>query len=70
MIDSNSGHFKTHLTFKQLAKVLGLVGKRCMVNCQFNRKPVKALWETGSQVYVISEVFVRQNFPEVQICDI
>ena len=40
-IDSNSGHFKTHLTFKQHAKVVGLVGKRCMVNCQFNGKPVK-----------------------------
>ena len=35
-IDSNSGHFKTHLTFKQHAKVVGLVGKCCMVNCQFN----------------------------------
>ena len=27
VIDSNSGHFKTHLTFKQHAKVVGLVGK-------------------------------------------
>ena len=70
MINSNSGHFKTHLTFKQHAKVVGLVGKRCLVNCQFNGKPVKALWDTGSQVSVISEVFVRQNFPEVQIHDI
>ena len=35
-IDSNLGHFKTHLTFKQHAKVAGLVGKCCMVNCQFN----------------------------------
>ena len=69
-IDSNSGHFETHLTFKQHAKVVGLVGKRCMVNCQFNGKPVKALWDTGSQVSVISEVFVLQNFPEVQIRDI
>ena len=59
-----------HLTFKQHAKVVGLVGKRCMVNCQFNGKPAKALWDTGSQVSVISEVFVRQNFPEVQIRDI
>ena len=41
-----------------------------MVNCQFNGKPVKALWDTGSQVSVISEVFVWQNFPEVQIRDI
>ena len=41
-----------------------------MVNCQFNGKPVKALWDTGSQVSVISEVFVRKNFPEVQIRDI
>ena len=41
-----------------------------MVNCQFNGKPVKALWDTGSQVSVISEVFVWQNFPEVQVRDI
>ena len=70
MIDSNSGHFQIHLTFKQHAKVVGLVGKHCMVNCQFNGKPVKALWDTGSQVSVISEVFVWQNFPEVQIRNI
>ena len=69
-IDSNSGHFKTHLTFKQHAKVVGLVAKRCMVNCQFNGKRVKALWDTGSQVSVISDVFVRQNFPEIQIRNI
>ena len=61
-IDSNSGHFKTHLTFKQHAKVGGLVGKRCMVNCQFNGKPVKALWDTGSQVSVISEVLYGKTF--------
>ena len=41
-----------------------------MVNCQFNGKPVKALWDTGTQVSVISVVFVRQNFPEVQIRNI
>ena len=69
-IDLNSEHFKTHLTFKQHAKVVGLVGKHCMVNCQFNGKPVKALWDTGSQVSVISEIFIWQNFPEVQIRDI
>ena len=28
------------------------------------------MWDTGSQVSVISEVFIRQNFPEVQIRDI
>ena len=49
---------------------MDVVAERCMVNCQFNGKPVKALWDTGSQVSVISEVFVRQNFPEVQIRDI
>ena len=41
-----------------------------MVNCQFNEKKVKALWDTGSQVSVIFEVFVSQNFPELQIRDI
>ena len=70
MIYSNPGHFQTHLTFKQHAKVVGLVGKRCMVSCQFNGKPVKALWDTGSQIPVISDVFVGQNFPDIQICDI
>ena len=28
------------------------------------------MWDTGSKVSVISEVFIRQNFPEVQIRDI
>ena len=35
-----------------------------------NGKPVRDLWDTGSQVFVLSEEFLAHNFPEAQVRDI
>ena len=66
----DAAHFSTHLTPKQHEKIVGFVGNRCSINCQLNGKMVEALWDTGSQVSICSETFLRENFRETEIRDI
>ena len=66
----DAGHFSTHLTPKQHEKIVGLVGNRCSINCQLNGKMVEALWDTGFQISIGSEAFLRENFRETEIRDI
>ena len=62
-MSTDSGHFQTHLTPKQHAKVTSLVGKKCFIKCILNYKIVKALWDTGAQVSIVSEKFLKEMFP-------
>ena len=66
----DAGHFQTHLTPKQQARVVGLVGNKCSMNCQLNGKSVTALWDTGSQVSTLSKAFLSENFQDLQVRDI
>ena len=66
----DDGHFSTHLTPRQYEIIVSLVGNRCSVNCQLNGKMVEAIWDTGSQVSIYSEAFLRENFKETEIRDI
>ena len=50
----------SHLTPSEHAKVVGLVGKKCMVKCLRNDCEYEMLWDTGAQVSIISvELFQR-----------
>jgi len=49
--------------------VVGLVGKRCTVNGEINSHSVEVLWDTGAQVPIISNEFLK-NFPGVVAKDI
>ena len=62
--------FASHLTPKQHATVVGLVGKRCTVKGEINGRMVEVLWDTGAQVSIISDEFVRRNFPDIAVKDI
>ena len=55
--------FVTHLTPKQLSQIAKLVGKRCTTNCKLDGILIKALWDTGAQISIISEHFLRRHFP-------
>ena len=55
-------NFVTHLTPKQLSQIAKLVGNRCTINCQLIGVSIEALWDTGAQVSIISEQFVRRHF--------
>ena len=49
--------------------MVGLVGKRCTVNGEINGHSVEVLWDTGDQVSIISNEFLK-NFPGVAVKDI
>ena len=68
-LDPSDSTFVGHLTPQQHATVVGLVGKRCTVNGEINGHLVEVLWDTGAQVSIISNEFLR-NFPGVAVKDI
>ena len=61
------GESITHLSPKDHAKISSLVGNKCMIDCNLNGIKTKALWDTGSQVSVISKPFLRSSFGETEI---
>ena len=66
----DSGVFVSHLTPKQHAAVARLVGRKCSVSCYLNDAKVTALWDTGAQVSIITENFLKQQLPDLNIRDI
>ena len=63
-LPDDTGHFQTRLTPTQWAKVASLVGKKCVVKCFLDENEVQALWNTGSQVLIVSESLLREKFPD------
>ena len=55
--------FPCHLTPRQQAGLTKLVGRRCMVKCLIQGKEVEALWDTGSQVCVVSRKWQQAHLP-------
>ncbi|KAK2564655.1 hypothetical protein P5673_012136 [Acropora cervicornis] len=49
--------------FRQQAGLTKLVGQRCMVKCMIQGKEVEALWDTGSQVRVVSRKWQQTHLP-------
>ena len=37
-----------------------------MINCKLNGKETSALWDTGSQISIISSDFLKRHFPYMQ----
>ena len=63
-------NFVTHLTPKQSSQIAKIVGNRCTINCKLNGLFVEALWDTGAQVSIISEQFLRNRFPGMKLRNI
>jgi len=57
----------SHLTPNERKKITGLVGSKCLVKCLFNNVHQNALWDTGAQVSVISETFLREYLKGVTV---
>lgn len=47
-----------------------LVGKQCLVQCYIQGLLVDALWDTGSQVCIVSETWKDYHLPNVRLRDI
>ena len=55
---------------KQTSKNANLVGKRCIINCHLNGQQTEVLWDTGAQVSIVSEHFLKQKFLGKNLPDI
>ena len=55
------------LPYKMKLKLIRLVGQRPVVNIFLEKKGVNGLWDTGAMVSVINDLFLGENFPDVEI---
>ncbi|CAH3167610.1 unnamed protein product [Pocillopora meandrina] len=55
--------FPCHLTPRQQLGLTKIVGRRCVVKCLIQGKEVEALWDTGSQVCVVSRKWQQTHLP-------
>ena len=62
--------FESHLTPAQKQKIVKLVGERCLIGCQISGKQTKALWDTGSQICLISMKWLVDNGLDVKVEDL
>ncbi len=47
-----------------------LAGRQCLVECFLHGHQIQALWDTGSQVCVICELWKQEYLPEVPLRDV
>ena len=64
------GMYVSHLTPRKHAKIVGLVGKRCLVQVRLNGHHVHVLWDTEAQVSLVSKRWPSEHFPELPIRNI
>ncbi|KAJ8027641.1 hypothetical protein HOLleu_32842 [Holothuria leucospilota] len=48
-------------------KMTKLVGNRCLIYCTLNDVHTTALWDTGAQVSLVSEEWVKQHLPQTVV---
>ena len=59
------GLYTVNLSAKQKHIVTGLIGEKCLVKVLPNNKLSSVLLDAGAQVSVISDKYLRENFPHV-----
>ena len=57
----------SHLTPTEHAKVVNLIGKKCMVKCFLNDCEVDLLWDTGAQVSIIPVKLLQEHLGSIAI---
>lgn len=62
--------YVSHITPRQQDRVPKLVGRKCSVQCYLNDEPAEVLWDTGAQVSIVAENFLKSQLPAVQVKDI
>ena len=55
---------------RKQVKVAPLVGKKYLIDCHIQGQQVRALWDSGSQVTVMSEQWKTEHLPHVTLRDI
>jgi hypothetical protein len=52
------------------AQIAPLVGKKCLIDCHIQGQGVQALWDSGSQVTIIDELWKEVHLPHTRLRDI
>ena len=60
-------NFVSHVNPKEYLKITQLVGEKCLVECILNGKKTQVLWDTGSQVSILSQNFLLEEFPNIKV---
>lgn len=55
---------------EKIPSVRELVGKKCIIRCFLHKQKIQALWDTGSQVCAIDEVWKESDLSDVPLRDI
>ncbi|ROL46567.1 hypothetical protein DPX16_21751 [Anabarilius grahami] len=58
--------YDDHIPLHHRARLVNLIGPKCMLDCFFEGVPVQALWDTGAQVSIINEEFRKTCFPHIE----
>lgn len=59
--------YASHISPRHQSQLLRLTGKKCTVNCTLNGVQTTALWDTGSQVCLISEAWRKKYISKVEV---
>ena len=62
-MDNNRSTYVSHLSPKQHATVVRLVGDKCINHCFLGGVPTEALWDIGAQVSLVSREWMTRNLP-------
>ena len=59
------GSYTVNLYTKQIHNVTGLIGEKCLIKVLLINKFFSVLLDTGTQVSVINDKYLRKNFPHI-----
>lgn len=55
---------------REQPQLVDLVGKRCVIDCYIQGNKIQALWDTGSQVSIVSEKWKKAYLPHERLRDV
>ena len=67
---TDSNMFVSHLTPKQHSIVAKLVGEKCKIHCVIGGMETEALWDTGAQVSILPEGWLKKNCQNCRVRNI
>lgn len=55
---------------EKTSTVSELVGKKCVIWCFLHKQKIQALWDTGSQVCAVDEIWKNSHLPDFPLRDV
>ena len=59
--------FVCHVNPLKNSKMIKLVSEKCLVECFLNGNKTLGLWDTGSQISILSQKYLNDNFPQLEV---